>query len=337
MRRRVAAAAAKLVADIGEQSERLGSRVTMDAKRALLRNDCLTLTRPGRISANGTCRLVRARDGWLAVNLARESDLDLVPAWSGSPWGCEAWPTVTAYARAHRRDDLVERAITLGLPVTAVAERRPGALPYSLPLGKPGPVRRRLRVIDLSTIWAGPLCGSVFAAMGADVLKVECVRRPDTTRQRMPRLDLRLNGAKRHWILDFKNPTDLDRLRERIADADVVITSARPRAFMDLGLDPALITEGRDGGVWIAVTGHGWTGEAGRRVGFGDDAAVAGGLVTMRKDGRPHFIGDAIADPLTGLAAAAAALRALAAGGGALIDASLAETAARTAHEMAFA
>jgi hypothetical protein len=59
--------------------------------------------------------------------------------------------------------------------------------------------------------------------------------------------------------------------------------------------------------VWTSITGHGRAGAAGDRVAFGDDAAVAGGLVRWAAD-TPMFLGDAVADPLTGMVAAAATL-----------------------------
>jgi crotonobetainyl-CoA:carnitine CoA-transferase CaiB-like acyl-CoA transferase len=65
-------------------------------------------------------------------------------------------------------------------------------------------------------------------------------------------------------------------------------------------------------------------------VAFGDDAAVAGGLV-VDQDGLPRFCADAIADPLTGLAAADACLEALEAGGRWLLDVSMAAVAAEMA------
>src|SRR3546814_12978534 len=55
---------------------------------------------------------------------------------------------------------------------------------------------------------------------------------------------------------------------------------------------------------WLQITGHGP--DQPHRVGFGDDAAVAGGIVTVRDDGTPDFLGDAVADPLTGLLGALA-------------------------------
>lgn len=81
--------------------------------------------------------------------------------------------------------------------------------------------------------------------------------------------------------------------------------------------------------VWVSITGHGRE-AAPERVGFGDDAAVAGGLVVDDGEG-PCFVADAIADPLTGVAAAVAVARCLAEGGRWLVDASLAGVAASVA------
>ena len=79
--------------------------------------------------------------------------------------------------------------------------------------------------------------------------------------------------------------------------------------------------------LWISITAYGRQGSSGTRVGFGDDAAVAGGLVAWSSDG-PLFCGDAIADPLTGLTAAAQALQALQDGGRWLLDVAMAGVAA---------
>ena len=101
-----------------------------------------------------------------------------------------------------------------------------------------------------------------------------------------------------------------------------MIEASRPRALAQLGLDgPDLV---RTGGpqVWVSITGYGRAGEAANRVAFGDDAAAAGGLVVWR-DGVPLFCADAIADPLTGLTAADACLRALAEGGRWFLDVSM--------------
>jgi crotonobetainyl-CoA:carnitine CoA-transferase CaiB-like acyl-CoA transferase len=73
---------------------------------------------------------------------------------------------------------------------------------------------------------------------------------------------------------------------------------------------------------WISMTAYGRAGNRANWVGFGDDVAAAAGLC-IESEGIPMFVGDAVADPLAGLAAAASAFACLAAGGGLLVDASL--------------
>jgi crotonobetainyl-CoA:carnitine CoA-transferase CaiB-like acyl-CoA transferase len=277
---------------------------------------------------------VRAADGWLAINLAREEDQDLVPAWLGCDFGAAPWDAIAAHAGAHSRAALIERAVLLGLPCGGVGEilrEHPRAPLLRMGEGKIDARRSPLKVIDLSALWAGPMCGAILAAMGASVIKVESVRRPDPTRLSTPEFFRRLNGQKADVRLDLGEAADQARLRESIVNADIFITSARPRAFAGLGLDPMRLFAENPGLVWVAVTGYGWTGAAAHRVAFGDDAAAAGGLVRWTAQGEPHFLGDALADPVTGLAAAEGALRALAEGGGLLVDVSLAGSAAGAA------
>jgi hypothetical protein len=77
----------------------------------------------------------------------------------------------------------------------------------------------------------------------------------------------------------------------------------------------------------VSITGHGREEPARDWVAFGDDAAVAGGLVVEDADG-PVFCADAVADPITGLVAAGAALQALHEGGRWLLDIALSAVAA---------
>jgi crotonobetainyl-CoA:carnitine CoA-transferase CaiB-like acyl-CoA transferase len=166
---------------------------------------------------------------------------------------------------------------------------------------------------------------------GARVIKVESAARPEPARQAAPVFFDQLNAGKESVVLDFDNKSHRSRLRRLIEAADIVISSARPRALEQLELDPKDIIRDRPALVWIAITAHGWHGTAGQRVGFGDDVAAAAGLVATGDDGRPAFMGDAIADPLTGLSAAAAALRARLQGAGGLYDISLRGCAERVA------
>jgi hypothetical protein len=327
---------AALGAQIATLTGDLGRTVAVETLGVLDRRGLLALDRPGLASPNRACRLFRAGDDWMVLNLAREDDRDLVAAWLQSDVVADPWDTVEPLAKSRSAVDLLADGIMLGLPLGRVGEIvQDGPEAPLLTLGRPGrPTGKPPRVVDMSALWAGPMCGAILAEAGADVLKVESVRRPDPTRGSMPAFFERLNGRKRHLSLDLTAPSDQRRLRDEILAADVLITSARPRAFVSLGLSPDEIFKAHPALVWVAITGYGWTGEAANRVAFGDDAAAAGGLVRWTKAGAPRFLGDALADPVTGLAAALGALRGLAEGGGVLVDVSLAGSAAGAADDL---
>ena len=178
-------------------------------------------------------------------------------------------------------------------------------------------------VVDLSSLWAGPLCTRLLHERGARVIKVESTTRPDGARRGPAAFFEVMHRGKGFVALDFKSGALTDLLRT----ADVVVEGSRPRALEQLGIDArALLEHGPR--VWLSITGHGRDEPQRNWVGFGDDAAVAGGLVAHTDDGTPCFLGDAIADPLTGIAGAAAVLDALKAGGRWLIDCNLAGVAA---------
>jgi CoA transferase family III len=318
---------------------RLGGRQRWDARLLTERAALARLTRGGLTSCSRKCRLLEARDGWIAVNLARASDVARVPAWLCRAVRGDPWRAIAAAARRTNTDDLVEAAQQLGIAVGAAvlpAARR--ASPrgaddvvelQSIAAGSRGArdwSLDRPLVVDLSALWAGPLCGQLLAEAGARVIKVESAGRPDSIRDSSPAFFDLLNAGKESVVLDFASSIDRARLAALIARADAVISSARPRAFEQLGLEPEAIAARNPGLVWVAITAYGWRGPNRNRVGFGDDAAAAGGLLTRTTDGRPMFVGDAVADPITGVAAAAGAIRALLAGGGRLVDASLVRT-----------
>ena len=326
----------RLGARIAELSAQLGRRVEPDLRALTERTGDLELGPPGLWSPNRACRLIRAADGWIAVNLARPDDFDLLPAWLGGALEAPTWDAVVAAARDRPWRGLAAGARELGLPVAGVGEIRADDTAAALAAaGRPAAGGAApLRVVDLSTLWAGPLCGAVLAAFGAQVTKVESTRRPDPSRVSTPDFYRRMNAAKAELSLDFGDPAERARLRDLMLEAGVVITSARPRAFDQLGLSPASLFAERPDLIWVAISGYGWTGEAADRVAFGDDAAAAGGLVRWTDSGEPNFLGDALGDPLTGLAAAEGALRGLAQGGGVLVDAALARTSAGAAAEL---
>jgi crotonobetainyl-CoA:carnitine CoA-transferase CaiB-like acyl-CoA transferase len=187
-----------------------------------------------------------------------------------------------------------------------------------------------LTVVDLSALWAGPLCANVLGLAGARVIKVDSTSRPDGARRGPNHFFDLLHAGHRSVALDFT--TDLGRqwLRRLLASADVVIESSRPRALHALGASFEHMHADGWGGVWLSITAHGRDDANAMRVGFGDDAAVAGGLLA-RHDGGPVFCADAVADPLTGLLGAATVLTALQNGTSGLHAISLARTAAHVA------
>src|SRR4051794_38578197 len=78
----VATAVEALGREIEAGSEKLGQLVALDWPALLGERAAVAgYTRNGRTSAGGSCRLVPTADGWVAVNLARPSDIELVPAW----------------------------------------------------------------------------------------------------------------------------------------------------------------------------------------------------------------------------------------------------------------
>lgn len=322
-----------MAARIAGLSAGFGRRVCVDEAQVANRSAFMALKPPGLWSPNRSCRMVQAADGWIAVNLPREADLWMVPAWIGCRLEAAPWPAIRRRARTRPWRDLVEGAALLGLPVSGVGETGVPAADSGLIRIGPGAARRPrpVSVLDLSSLWAGPLCGALLAEAGFEVTKLESLGRPDVLRDSAPAMFDQLNGAKTQARLDFASASDRARLADLFASADVVITSARPRAFDQLGLAPERVFIANPGLVWVAVTGHGWTGPGAERVAFGDDAAAAGGLVRWTHGGEPRFLGDALADPLTGLFAALGALRGLDQGGGVLVDAAMAPTSARAA------
>ncbi len=298
--------------------------LTLLGERAAL----MGLWRRGTTSCGGSCRLFPVGDGWLAVSLPRADDMELVPAWlelHATPRaGPATWSAVGETLGMRDPDELVERAVLLGLPVARLGEAADSPAVVAERLGAaPARDASGLLVVDLSALWAGPLCGDLLAGAGATVVKVESTSRPDGARRGPAAFFDLLNWRKRSVALDLRSGEGTRLLRALVRRADVVIEASRPRALAQFGISARDVV--RDGGpqVWISITGHGRAGAAADRVAFGDDAAVAGGLVAWAGS-TPMFCADAVADPLTGLSAANACLDALAGGGRWLLDVSMA-------------
>lgn len=269
---------------------------------------CDGLQRAGAISPGGACRILPCADGHFAVQLARADDWALLPAWLE----CEplhSWQAIAPVLRQRDSRELCERGALLGLAVAECAPPQHAARWCErLVAGKPRAASsaRAPLVVDLSSLWAGPLCSQLLQTMGAHVIKVESRQRPDGARAGNACFFDLLNAGKDCVALDFGSAEGRALLRALIARADIVIEAARPRALQQMGIDAEACVAQQPGLSWISITGYGRRGGHGMRAAYGDDAAVGAGLAWMMAatHGAPGFVGDAVADPLTGLHAA---------------------------------
>lgn len=294
------------------------------AERAAL----LGLSYGGRISCGGATRLVRTSDGWVALALPRRDDADLVPALLEQPVDGDVWTTIERAAATLSGSCLRDRAALLGLACAVVGERaddRDAVIAHHVGEAPARPVAGAT-VVNLAPLWAGPLTAHLLHRMGATVIDVESSTRPDGARATPAFHDL-LHRGHRLVQLPLATAGGWDELLALLARADVVIEGSRPRALEQLGIDAVDVVTHAGPAVWLSITAHGRTGTEAMRIGYGDDCAAAGGLVDVVA-GEPRFIGDAIADPLTGIVAAAAATQLLATGGRWLVDVALSRVAA---------
>lgn len=193
-----------------------------------------------------------------------------------------------------------------------------------------------LRVLDLSTVLAGPNCARYLADFGATVIKVEHPDTGDSLRNmawRDPRDGVGLwwkvvNRNKATIALDLKLDEDRDVLLELVAGADVLVENFRPGTLERLGLGPDVLLDRRPALVITRVTGFGQTGPYSSRAGFATIAEAMSGLASISgfPGGQPLLPPIALTDEVTGLAAAFATMVALRSGVGQVVDVSLLES-----------
>lgn len=284
--------------------------VRLDGARLLSERAAFTgHRRAGAVSAGGSCRLLPTADGWAAVSCARPDDPLLLGALVGTDVGDDPWPAVTAWLADHTGEDLLDLAEPLGIAAGPVAPIHAAVPEFLVPRPAEG-----LLVVDFSSLWAGPLCAHILGLAGARVVKVETPTRPDGARYGNADFYRLLHGGHESVVLDPGDDLQRRELAELVAAADIVIEASRPRALAGFGLDADRFVA--SGGTWVSITAHG---RESFRIGFGDDIAASSGLIAHDTQG-PVFVGDALADPLTGVTAAALALSRKADGRGILWD-----------------
>jgi hypothetical protein len=289
---------------------------------------------PGRTSAGGGCRLFDSLGDTIALNLARSADRDMLPAlFQDDRLDGSDDAAIAACIGRTEAHALVTRGRSMGLAIAAEHERRP-VLEHAPLFGRSSSsaaVRAAPRVVDLSALWAGPLAAHLLWLAGGEVVKVESRSRPDALRDAEGDFYALINQGKATVHVDLADDSERRALLSLIAASDIVIEAARPRALKQFGIDADQIARNAPGLVWISITAHGSTGEAAGWVGFGDDCGVSGGLSAALRSatGRTGFVGDALADPLTGVFASLAAWEAWTSGRGARLELAMSHVVAR--------
>jgi crotonobetainyl-CoA:carnitine CoA-transferase CaiB-like acyl-CoA transferase len=171
-----------------------------------------------------------------------------------------------------------------------------------------------MRVIDLSHVMAGPVCGLMLADMGADVIKVEKVDGGDDSRRMLPpdingepAAFMMMNRNKRGIALDLKHDKGKEILKRLIATADVLIENYRRGTMQRLGLGYEKLRAINPGLIYCEISGFGRTGPLADHGGFDLVAQAMSGLmaITGEGPGRPPVkVGAPVTDITAGILAA---------------------------------
>jgi crotonobetainyl-CoA:carnitine CoA-transferase CaiB-like acyl-CoA transferase len=176
-----------------------------------------------------------------------------------------------------------------------------------------------VRVIDASTIIAGPLCCQLLGDFGADVIKIEHPVSGDGMRGHGPQQDgvplwwKEISRNKRTIGLNLGMPSGAEVFARLAATADVVVENFRPGTLERWGLAPDRLRQDNPGLVLVRLTGFGQRGPYAGRAGFGTLAEAMSGFanLTGAADGPPTLPAFGLADTICGITACAATLTAL--------------------------
>lgn len=208
-----------------------------------------------------------------------------------------------------------------------------------------------IRITDLTAFWAGPVATQLLGALGADVIKLEGVRRPDGMRfsaGRPPDWDqwwewgpvfLCSNNNKRGISVELSTDTGRAIALELMAASDLVIENFSPRVMENFGLTWDAVAAANPRAIMVRMPAFGLDGPWRDRVGFAQTMEQATGMAWMtgHADG-PPVIPRGVCDPIAGLHAAFAAIAALAirdrGGPGMHVESTMVEAALNVAAEM---
>ena len=151
-------------------------------------------------------------------------------------------------------------------------ERIGDAPPTPLPLAGQRPLSG-MRVLDLTRVLAGPVCGRTLAAHGADVLRITGAHLPS-----LGQGEIDVGRGKLQAALDLRNEGDQDRLRALVADADIFSQGYRPGTLAARGFSPETLAALKPGIVCVSLSAYGWSGPWGGKRGFDSLVQAATGI-----------------------------------------------------------
>ncbi|KAI0629828.1 CoA-transferase family III [Trametes polyzona] len=150
-----------------------------------------------------------------------------------------------------------------------------------------------IRVLDLTRVLAGPICGRTLAAHGADVLWVTSPKLPA-----LPNLDIDTSRGKRTTQLDLNDPSDRERLASLAQDADVFLQAYRPGGLAAKSFGPEDVARLRPGIVYASLCAYGWDGPWSNRRGFDSLVQTATGFNVAEAEAYAAYTGEAGPRPL---------------------------------------
>ncbi len=176
-----------------------------------------------------------------------------------------------------------------------------------------------IRVVDMATLFAGPLAATILGDYGADVVKVEHPAKGDPARNHGPSKDgvplwwTSLGRNKRTITLNVGQPDGAEVMKKLLADADVLIENFRVGTLERWGLGPDVLQAINPRLVILRVTGFGQIGPYASRPGFGTIAESMSGFasITGYPDGPPTLPPFGLADGISALTGAQAIMTAL--------------------------
>lgn len=168
-----------------------------------------------------------------------------------------------------------------------------------------------VKVLDLTSIMAGPYCSMVLGDMGADVTKVENFPEGDGSRRFEPKINDEsycfavLNRNKQSVALDMKQPVGREIFLQLAAKADIIAENFRPGVTKKLGIDYDTVAKFNPGVIYASMSGFGQTGPYGKKGGFDIVAQGMSGIMMMTgyPGGRPAKVGIAMNDIASGVTA----------------------------------